>query len=180
MAETSSYEDEEFNDDVPAGHAPRVTWFDHMTGYLKWKILGPDITDPFKTPLPFHTLHRMAKQREYLNQFIQVRCMCDGYEVMVISNPNAPRITTSHPTLSTMKRSEIVDYIRRTHLDEQFDSEIDRIQEEILNYLRLREKTLDKDETSFLKSKQGGDKEAAASKRKDDSANRMAYRIVKR
>jgi len=156
-----------------------------MDGYLKWKILGPDITNPFKTPLPFHTLHRMVNQREYLYQHIQVRCMCDGYEVMVIFNPNQPRISTDHPTLSSMKRSDIVDYIRRSNLDEHFDSEIDRIEEEIRTYLKLREKSLSEDETTYLKGKQQGGKDGQKksgekSGASDDAANRMAYRIVKR
>jgi hypothetical protein len=154
------------------------TWFDHMDGYLVWKIIGPDITNPFKSPLPFPMLHRMANQREYLNQFIQIRCMCDGYEVMVISNPNAPRISTSHPTLSRMERHDVVDYIRRASLDEYFDAEIDRIQEEIRLYLRQREKTLDKDDTTFLAKKQQG--KAPEQKKKDESASKMAFRIVKR
>jgi len=164
---------------VEQEHA-KCTWFDHMTGYLKWKIIGPDIHNPYKTPLPFHTLHRMAHQRDFLNQFVQVRCMCDGYEVMIIMNPNQPRIISSHPCISQMDRGDIVDYIRRAGLDDFIDTEIDRIQAEIIEYLHMREKDMDSEQSDLLGQKKPNKSSAGPSGKKKDDSKSVNYRIVKR
>ena len=133
----------------------KKTWFDHMDGYLKWKILGPDINNPFKTPLALHVITRMATQREFLAQHVQVRCLCDGYEVMIITNPANPRVVSSHPCISTMSQDVIIDYINRTGLDEFISLEIDRIEAEIKNHLNNRSKEKD-EQTAVLNAKKRG------------------------
>jgi hypothetical protein len=164
---------------TPPDQAIQKTWFDHMTGYLKWKVIGPDIHNPFKTPLPIHILCRMVNQREYLSQYIQVRCLCDGYEVMIITNPNAPRVISNHPCISQMDKGEIVDYIRREGLDAVIDAEIDRIHEEITNYLKMRENEIENEESaaggSTLKSKKSKSKK----QNKDENGSKN-YRIVRK
>jgi hypothetical protein len=165
----------------------RKTWFDHMTGYLKWKILGPDINNPFKSPLPLHQITRMANQRDYLAQHVQIRCLCDGYEVMIIANPGNPRIISSHPCISTMPQEVIVDYINRTGLDEFINNEIDRIGDEIRDHLKSRSKGKE-EQTAILNSKKdgktttaiGGSENKKSANESKDSSKTKAYRILKR
>lgn len=154
------------------------TWFDHMTGYLKWKVIGPDINNPFKTPIPFHVLNRMANQRDFLSQYIQIRCMCDGYEVMIIINPNQPRIVSNHPCISGMDRGEIVDYVRRSGLDEFIDDEIDRIEKEIQEHLTSRNRESDEESTTYLDGKKN--RSGTSSKGNKDDSRSKNFRIVKR
>ena len=174
------------NQSTPEGkeilEALHRTWFDQMTGYLKWKILGPDINNPFKKPIPLHTLNRMASNREYLNQHIQVRCMCDGYEVMIISNPSQPRVISNHPCITGMDRGAIVDYIKRVALDEFIDQEIDRIEEEIRNHVRGRAKEKDETTEFLTAAKEAKAKPATPgiAKPEKDRAGGQNFRIVKR
>lgn len=174
------------------------TWFDHMTGYLKWKILGPDINNPFKPPVSYHLLTRMANQREYLAQHIQIRCMCDGYEVMIIANPANPRVTSSHPCISSMPHDLIFDYITRAQLDEFIEEEIDRITEEIKEHLakRTQERAEYLSQLSAKKRAKTADglsaigkdpakdgnaaKESGPSKGAKDSSKSKGYRVLKR
>lgn len=154
------------------------TWFDQMTGYLKWKIVGPDIHNPFKTPLPIHLLNRMSNSREFLNQHIQIRCMCDGYEVMMLSNPNHPRISSNHPCISAVDQHLIVDYIQRAGLDQIFDAEIDKIQEEIREHLSTRGKEKE-DRTTFLDKEKISEVSKAPKSNKEVSQSKN-FRVVKR
>lgn len=158
----------------------RKTWFDHMTGYLKWKILGPDINNPFKTPLPLHQITRMANQRDYLAQHIQIRCMCDGYEVMIIANPGNPRVISSHPCISTMPQDIIIDYINRTGLDEYINSEIDRIGNEIREHLKTRSKEKEEHTAILNAKKKGKAANPIGTSDSKDSSKTKAYRILKR
>ena len=131
----------------PVTNVEGSTWFDHMTGYLNWKVIGPDITNPFKTPHTLGTLNRMASQRDFLCQFVSIRCMCDGYEVMIISNPEKPRVLSNHPCISNMEVTEIVDYLHRHNLDDFIASQIDQIEQEIREHVTQRREEL-RDEQS--------------------------------
>lgn len=107
------------------------TWFDHMTGYLRWKVIGPDIFNPYKVLPPLHVLKRMTNDLDFLGQFINVRCLCDGFEVMNIQNPCLPRVWTDHPVILRLDMHIIGNYMRRTGIDEFIHSEMVRIQEEV-------------------------------------------------
>jgi hypothetical protein len=154
------------------------TWFDHMTGYLKWKVLGPDINNPYKTPLPYHSLNRMTIQQDYLAQYIQIRCMCDGYEVMVIANPANPRIISNHPCISTLDHTVIVDYIHRAGLDQFIESEMDRIRNEIKEHLGKR--TKDREEPTHFLSDSTKQKDGITGRAKDATSRSRNFRIIKR
>jgi hypothetical protein len=173
------------------------TWFDLMTGYLKWKVIGPDIQNPFKTPQTLANLHRMLTQRDFLCQHVSVRCMCDGYEVMMIVNPNLPRIVSNHPCINTMPLGDIIDYLQRNNLDDFIEKELERIQVEIREHIEERKKsaaldlqTRDSETRGLLTGKKEGGQDRSGAKGSENtaSANKSSagksgnrnYRILKR
>ena len=169
------------------------TWFDLMTGYLKWKVIGPDIHNPFKAPHSLANLTRMMTQRDYLCQHVSVRCMCDGYEVMMIVNPSLPRVISNHPCINTMPMGDIIDYLQRHHLDDFIEAELNRIQEEIREHVAERKKQVELElksappETRGLlperkKSDQESAKKQDGGKKKDGpgKSGTRNYRILKR
>ena len=119
------------------------TWFDLMTGYLKWKVIGPDIHNPFKPPIPLSNLSRMLSQREYLCQHVTIRCMCDGYEVMMIVNPYLPRIVSNHPCISQIPVGDIIDYLQRHNLDDFIGAELEKLEAEIREHVEQRKKNME-------------------------------------
>jgi hypothetical protein len=164
------------------------TWFDLMTGYLKWKVIGPDINNPFKPPIPLANLSRMLNQREYLCQHVTIRCMCDGYEVMMIVNPNLPRVVSNHPCISTIPIAHIIDYLQRYHLDDFIEAELEKLEAEIREQVEHRKKNMELErqaESATSKSIFGdkkGDREKEKEKQKESSnkAGSRNYRILKR
>ena len=150
-------------------------WFDHMTGYLKWKVVGPDIKNPFKTPPPPHILRRMFEQVDFLSQFIQIRCLCDGYEVMSIFNPYTPRIQSDHPSISRMSLGEVVGYLERAGIDEFINSEIKRIQSEIAEKIKNYDSEQDNEDTHILSKSKKKSKKVETKK-----PNGQQYRLIKK
>lgn len=154
-------------------------WFDHMNGYLTWKVFGPDIHNPYSKEIPYRQLQRMASEWDFLNQYIHVRCLCDGYEVMTLNNPLAPRITSNHPCVSSMKREDIVDFMSMTKIFETIAVEAQKIQDEIREHLKARE-------DKFAQSKDGQKKSLSKKDQKikpsapATGGSGMPYRIVKR
>jgi hypothetical protein len=160
------------------------TWFDRMNGYLKWKVIGPDIHNPFKPPPALSVLSRMANNREFLCQHISVRCTCDGYEVMRISNPNIPRIESDHPCITTTPIDEIIFYLQRHHLDEFIETELNRLQSEIKNYLAERKATLELEQQAKRAESRGRllpvEQEKDKKKVPENKTGSRNYRIIKR
>jgi len=138
--------------DQPVVAMQHSTWFDYMTGYLKWKIIGPDIHNPFNTLPPLHILRRMSQQIDFLSQYVHIRCLCDGYEVMNIQNPCSPRVVTDHPSIAKLSITEIGSYMEREGLDQHVADEMARLQEDILTLLTRNEAALTAEEsrTSLL------------------------------
>ncbi len=160
------------------------TWFDLMTGYLKWKVIGPDINNPFKPPIPLANLTRMLNQRDYLCQHVTIRCMCDGYEVMMIVNPNLPRVISNHPCISTIPIGDIIDYIQRHHLDDVIEAELDKLEAEIREHVEHRKKhiELERQAENATGKNLFADKKGEKEKKKEPSAKAGSrnYRILKR
>ncbi len=161
-----------------------TTWFDLMTGYLKWKVIGPDINNPFKAPIPLSNLSRMLNQRDYLCQHVTIRCMCDGYEVMMIINPNIPRIVSNHPCISTIPVGVIVDYLQRHHLDQVIESELEKLEAEIREHVEHRKQNMELDRQTATANRNGllGERKDDKDKKKDSNSKggSRQYRILKR
>ena len=115
------------------------SWLDHMTGYLSWRVTGPDIHNPYKALPSTATLKRMTSDAPFLMQHICIRCSCDGHEVMVIVNPDAPRIQSNHPSVASLSNRDVIGYLHRNNLDQTIADEIEKIRLEILKVVQAQE-----------------------------------------
>ena len=116
-----------------------------MQGYLKWKVRGPDIHNPFAPPISNVQLNRLVHEDDYLRENIELRCTCDGYEVMLLTNLNKPRVRCDHPCLNVLTRREIIDAVGRHGLDEMVQTELKKIREDLAQELERRSKEKEKD-----------------------------------
>jgi len=156
---------------------PTSTWFDQMTGYLDWEVVGPNLHDPFKVRMPVYLLRRMADDREFLCEYVHVRCLCDGYEVMVIENPSKPHFNSDHPCISKTAAKDIVGYLQKNAVDVYIWQQIEKIQEEIKQHVGIREKESpdgDEEPTSILQRVDKQQKESST------SAKNQQFRLIKR
>ena len=51
-------------------------WFDKMDGYLNWKILGPDINNPYAPYMSDKMLADIAYRDEAIRAHLILKCMC--------------------------------------------------------------------------------------------------------
>ena len=95
----------------------------------------------------------MVSQRDFLCQYIHVRCICDGFEVMVMYNPHNPRIQSDHPCISQIPDKTVIEYIRDKEIDKMIWAEVDRIHEEVKAHLAIREQTAKVEDKDTQKKK---------------------------
>lgn len=115
------------------------TWFDKMAGYLHWKIIGPDINNPYTPRMSDKILSELAYQQDALRRRLVLRCMCDGYEVLQIKNLCSPMVKTDHPCISSISAPDLLSYLLREGIEDRINQEVARIQAEMKEELKRRE-----------------------------------------
>lgn len=132
------------------------TWLDHMTGYLTWKVSGPDINNPYKQPPTVPFLRRMLVDEGFLMSHVTVRCTCDGHEVMLLTNPTCPRIQSDHPSVSSLSTNKIMEYMLKNKIDELIFTEVDKLRVEVDALVKALESKKTPNEKKGLKPKAAG------------------------
>lgn len=132
MRETPEvYEEEVF---LPADH-----WLYKMDGYLDWRVVGPQINNPYEIAFPDRVLDAMVKYRDVVRSHIKVRCLCDGHEVLRIDNLAMPILYTDHPCLVGTQRRVVIGFLTFFGIEDEIERTIDRVQEEVREELNKRE-----------------------------------------
>lgn len=160
---------------------PTSSWFDKMEGYLDWKIVGPNIHNPYERTFSTRMIAQLAFDRALLKQLLLIRCLCDGFEVMVIENLSAPTIITDHPCVNALGKAAIMEYLQANGFAEEIESEIDRIQAEMREELAKRDK-LEMAQEQAKKQAEVKDRKAQRKKGTGDlpAASGQEYRIIKK
>lgn len=151
-------------------------WFEKMDGFLNWKVIGPDIHNPFGPAISDRVLLELAHKRDVLRKQFNLRCMCDGHEVLMIKNIEAPQINTDHPCISELSRAEIFDYLDEHGVTDQINKEMDRVQQEIKDELKRRELELQAQKDLRERTRKTLTKDKADKFKKSDNG----FRIVRR
>lgn len=130
-------------------------WFEKMDGYLHWKAIGPEIHAPYRAPLSDRVLVDLAYRSNALLRLIDLRCMCDGFEVLHIKNLTSPIFITDHPCISVIPKFEMIDYLERSGIMKIVDDEVEKKRGEILAELAKRDLEVE-DEGTVIKKKSAG------------------------
>ena len=116
------------------------TWIDKMQGYLKWKVNGPEFHNPYAPRISDAQLNRMVASSTYLRENIELRCTCDGYEVLLLKNLEKPRVRCDHPCLNVLTRRQIIDAIGRYGIQDFLESELGKIRRDLVEEIERRKK----------------------------------------
>jgi hypothetical protein len=116
------------------------TWLDKMQGYLKWKVNGPQLNNPYAPRISDTQLKRMIGNPNYLRENLELRCTCDGYEVLLLKNLEKPRVRCDHPCLNVLSRRQIVEAIGRHGIQEFLDTQIAKVHKELVEEIERRKK----------------------------------------
>ncbi len=120
---------------------PEDHWLYKMDGYLDWRVVAPQINNPYEIAFPDRVLDAMVKYRDVVRSHIKVRCLCDGHEVLRIDNLAMPILYTDHPCLVGTQRRIVIGFLAFFGIDDEIERTIDRVQQEVREELARREAT---------------------------------------
>lgn len=144
-------------------------WLEQMSSCLTWKVVGPDISNPFQPPFALEALQLLVERREKLNEKIEIRCLADGFEVLAVKNYHRLDIQTDHPCLTKLSRSDLDSYLKESGVAGVINAHVDKIEEQL------------RQEVERLLSQQRPSMTSLRDRRKKkDRSKDEGYRVVKR
>jgi hypothetical protein len=146
-------------------------WFEKMEGFLDWKIISPDLFSPFRPLLSDLKIQELAFNKNALKRLIDLRCLCDGHEVLLIKNVRLPVIKTDHPCIAVLSKDEILDHVEAEGHLARIEHEIDRIQK------ILREEITQRDQEEVTKLER---RRKIKKKDKEKKRDQTGFRIIRK
>ena len=123
-----------------------------MEGSLQWKVIPPELSNPYKPEVPEKTLQEWFDNPVALRKACAIKVVCDGFEVLFMKNLIAPMICSDHPCISSLSHSEILDYIARSSVNERVEEGLAKARIEIEQELKRR-KAIQKSRSVFMPQK---------------------------
>jgi hypothetical protein len=160
MADTGAQERENEEEGDEQVLPPEPTWFDKMGDALQWKVEVPNLFNPYQIPIPDRVLVQLSTNNEARRKACNLRCLCDGYEVLNVRNIDSPLLSTSHPCISAMTRNEILDHLTSKHIQDLVAFELDKLQVQATEELARREAEERKSQPASKTQKKKAKKEA--------------------
>ncbi len=117
------------------------TWLDKMGTYLRWKVIGPDIKNPFAPAISDMALRRVLAEPQLMYEQLDLRCTCDGHEVLYMRNIARPFIRSDHPCIRLLNQVDLLDAISRQDINDLIAEEADRIYQEFKEEFEKRKTT---------------------------------------
>jgi|GEM_PF-5050486 len=114
-------------------------WFEQMDGSLTWKLVPPEMMNPFHPPVDDIVLEDLVQSINALRGLCGVKCQVEGFEVLHIKNLQNPMMCTDHPCIATMPHRVILDFMNAAGISDRLAAEIEDIQRQISHELRRRE-----------------------------------------
>lgn len=151
----------------------KKTWLELMEGFILWKVVGPDLTSPYRPFMSDRTIYKLATDREELKKLFTLRCLCDGYEVLKVRNLIAFNIDTNHPCLTHLTKAELKDHLARYEVEQKIEEEVDKAHALLQSELTQRDKEA---EASGGKKK----KKEHAEPSKDRKSKDANYRVIRK
>ncbi len=155
----------------PAG-ASDSNWFDKMGDVIEWKVVTPDLDSPFQMPLTERVLQDLSTNEKARRKACDLRCLCDGYEVMLIKNLNSPQFSTSHPCISSMPKNAVLAQLKLAHVEAAIASELEKLRVGALQELDRRAKEAERNPLRKRKS-------AKKEEKKPQEKSATSFRIIR-
>lgn len=123
------------------------TWFEKMEGYLNWKIITPDLSNPFRPYMSDKALSDLSESEDRIRKLFDIKCFCDGYEIFTLKNYLAPRCVTEHPSLTKVTVDEVMALLEVQGVTQKVEEELEKVKIGISEELQRRQKERVRDET---------------------------------
>lgn len=146
-----------------------VEWFQRMGDALKWRLITPDFTSPFRPSYSDLTLSNFAKSIDALLKACELKCICEGYEVLHARNLKAFIISTDHPCLTSLKNGDFAYYLRESGIFQDIVTQLESVQEMLRAELKIRDQRAIVEGSNIIESAK---KRAEEARKQAEVANR--------
>ena len=110
-----------------------------MHSFLQWKVLAPDVSNPFERKFSDKALQELANDKEVLMKYLELKGLMDGDEVFHLVGIKAIKeVKTDNPYIRSMTKAEIKQYLQDYGIMEVVNQQMDDIQRTYQEELQRR------------------------------------------
>ncbi len=117
--------------------APAISWLERNKNSIKWKLVGPNIQNPFDVAASTERLMEYVHDLTLLREKCSVQAYMDNTTIINVTDLNVFTFATDHPNLVGLTREDLQNFLEASGTWKSLHGDIkkvqDRCKEEIAN-----------------------------------------------
>ena len=119
--------------------SPQKKWIDRIHTQLKWRVDGPNVSNPFDVSSSDSKLQEYVIDRLSLMAECTAKAFMDDTEIIRIEDLNNLRFQTEHPNLIDIPTCDLNDYLKSSGVWKVLIAKIDSLQQACGEELQRRQ-----------------------------------------
>ncbi|MCO6431959.1 MAG: hypothetical protein J5J00_13960 [Deltaproteobacteria bacterium] len=109
--------------------SPGIKWLSANNSSIKWRLLGPNIANPFDSQAADSRLEEFVADRSALMEVCSIQALMDETAIVKISDLISFRFETEHPNLMDLSPEELKRFLETSGVWENISKEFKALQE---------------------------------------------------
>ena len=118
--------------------APEYTWLEKSHPNIKWRLIGPNIRNPFDSLTTDLKLESYTSDRYALMEVCQVMAIMDESTILKITDLDSLQFLTEHPNLVSLQREDLDAYLKTSGVWDKISADFNELQKECRRELDAR------------------------------------------
>ena len=117
---------------------PEYQWLIQTHPVLRWRLIGPNIKNPFDSTASDQKLEGYVSDKSVLMEACQVHCLMDDTMVIKITDLTLMKYESEHPNLNNMTADDLDGYLKETGVWKTIDADFKKLQQACEDELAVR------------------------------------------
>ena len=106
-----------------------ISWLERNKGSIKWKLVGPNIQNPFDIAASTERLQEYIQDIGLLKEKCAVQAYMDDTTIINVSDLNVFTFATDHPNIVGLTREELQNFLEKSGTWKVLVADIKKVQE---------------------------------------------------
>lgn len=118
--------------------SPGLAWLEKNHSVIRWRVIGPNVRNPFDSASSDQKLETYASDRSTLMEACQVQAAMDDTILIKITDLSVFKFSTEHPYLVDLSREDLRRYLDKSGIAKMIQDELSKLQQACRDELKNR------------------------------------------
>ena len=116
-----------------------VSWLERNKASIKWKLVGPNIQNPFDIAASTERLMEYVQDPSLLKEKCSVQAYMDETTIITVSDLNVFTFSSDHPNILGLTREELQTFLEKSGTWKVLAGDLKKVQEQCKQEIASRE-----------------------------------------